>query len=65
MFPRRNSELGLSQPLSRQRPLPQNRGGGARGRLEKKLSALPSLWISQKPLIFDISYDTFFPFVFL
>jgi hypothetical protein len=54
-----SSELGLSQPLSRQRvcPSPQNRGeGGAHSpagaglgesqfrRLEKKLSILPTLW---------------------
>ncbi len=53
-----SSELGLSQPLSRQRvcPSPQNRGGGAHSpegeglgesqfrRLEKNLSTLPTLW---------------------
>jgi hypothetical protein len=44
-----SSELGLSQPLSRQRvcPSPQNRGGGGHTRtlrrLEKKLSTLPTL----------------------
>jgi hypothetical protein len=53
-----SSELGLSQPLSRQRvcPSPHNRGVGAHSpggeglgesqyrRLEKKLSTLPTLW---------------------
>jgi hypothetical protein len=53
-----SSELGLSQPLSRQQvcPFPQNRGGAhspaGEGlgeesqfrRLEKKLSTLPTLW---------------------
>ncbi len=50
------SEMGLSQPLSRQRvcPSPQSRGeGGTLGeglgksqfrRLEKRLSTLPALW---------------------
>ncbi len=56
MSPRQN--IGVSQPLSRQRvcPCSQNRGGGAHSpageglgdsqfrRLEKKLSTLPTLW---------------------
>jgi hypothetical protein len=50
-----SSELGLSQPLSRQRVCPEPKGGGAHSpageglgeskfrRLEKKLSTLPTL----------------------
>ncbi len=70
-----SSELGLPQPLSCKRvcpPPPGPKAGGAHspaakwvgefqfGRLEKKLSTLPTLWASKYCTIFRITRQTFY-----